>query len=147
MHEIQQKLLRLTKDKNLGQYTLREIGSFIGEKSPQKIKHHLEQLEKRGLIMVNKGKGLIAKASANGASSFLKNAKLLAIPILGSANAGPAQMFAEANVEGYLRVSEVSRERIEDLDGAHRRFDVSGGGLTGTGHRASLLPLIARYPV
>ena len=32
-------------------------------------------------------------------------------------------------------------ERVEDLDGADRRFDVSGGGLTGTGHRASLLPL------
>ena len=38
-------------------------------------------------------------------------------------------------------------EHVEDLDGAYRRFDVSGGGLTGSGHRASLFPLIARYPV
>ena len=38
-------------------------------------------------------------------------------------------------------------ERVEDLDGAHRRFDIAGGGLTGSGHRASLFPLIARYCV
>ena len=38
-------------------------------------------------------------------------------------------------------------ERVEDLDGAHRRFDIAGGGLTGSGHRASVFPLIARYSV
>jgi repressor LexA len=109
MHEIQEKLLRVAREKNLGQYTLREIGSFIGERSPQKVKHHLAQLEKRGLITINKTKGIIEKtqsgSTGTGLGGFLKNAKLLAIPILGSANAGPAQIFAETNIEGYLRVS------------------------------------------
>src|SRR6185503_14000091 len=41
MHELQQKLLRLARQKNLGQYTLREIGAMLDERSPQKIKHHL----------------------------------------------------------------------------------------------------------
>ncbi|HVM76928.1 MAG TPA: S24 family peptidase [Candidatus Paceibacterota bacterium] len=105
MHEIQQKLLALTKDKNLGKYTLREIGAFIGEKSPQKIKHHLQQLEKRGLITINKMKGTIEKTKQGFANGALDGAKLLRIPIVGAANAGPAQIFAETNIEGYLRAS------------------------------------------
>ena len=64
MHEIQQKLLKLAREKNLGQYTLREIGSFIGERSPQKVKHHLQQLEKHGLITINKTKGIIEKTQS-----------------------------------------------------------------------------------
>ena len=38
MHNIQQKLLQVAGKKNLGKYTLREIGAFVGETSPQKIK-------------------------------------------------------------------------------------------------------------
>jgi len=36
---------------------------------------------------------------------LLKGAQLLSIPILGAANAGPANRLAEAHVEGYLRIS------------------------------------------
>lgn len=105
MHKIQQELLRLAQEKNLGQYTLREIGSFVGESSPQKIKHHLLQLEKRGLIKVNKVKGMIEKVRRDWEKSLSGNTKLLTIPILGSASAGPAQMFAETNIEGFLKIS------------------------------------------
>ncbi len=48
---------------------------------------------------------MIEKSEGGWVESVLKNAKLLTIPILGAANAGPAQVFAEANIEGYLRVS------------------------------------------
>jgi SOS-response transcriptional repressor LexA len=105
MHELQQKLLRLADEKNLGQFRLRQIAAMVGEDSPQKIKHHLNQLEQRGLIRVDKSKGVIEKAHEGRVSGFLKTAKLLAIPILGSANAGPATLFAESNIEGYLRIS------------------------------------------
>ena len=66
MHDIQQKLLKLAHEKNLGEYTLREIGGFIRERSPQKIKHHLQQLEKNGLIKINKVKGVIEKTEQGG---------------------------------------------------------------------------------
>ena len=66
MHTIQEKLLKLSETKNLGQMTLREIGSFIGETSPQKVKHHLQQLEKRGLIRIDKKAGIIEKAGKGG---------------------------------------------------------------------------------
>ena len=105
MHELQQKLLKLADEKNLGQYTLREVGAMVGEGSPQKIKHHLNQLEKKGLIRVDRVKGLIEKAQQGWVTGFLKKARLLAIPILGSANAGPATLLAESNIQGYLKIS------------------------------------------
>jgi len=105
MHVLQQKLLRLAREKNLGQYTLREIGAMVDEHSPQKIKHHLNQLEKRGLIRVDRIKGVIEGTQQRSVNGLLKSAKLIAIPILGAANAGPANLLAESNIEGYLRIS------------------------------------------
>ncbi len=105
MHKIQQELLRVAQEKNLGQYTLREIGSFIGETSPQKVKHHLLHLEKKGLLQIDKANGVIRKTKQEWDASLSGRTKLLTIPILGSVNAGPAQIFAEANIEGFLRIS------------------------------------------
>jgi repressor LexA len=105
MHDLQQKLLKIAQEKNLGRYTLREIGAFVGESSPQKIKHHLNQLEKRGLIRIDKIQGVIEKTQQGWVKGLLKDARLIAIPILGSANAGPARLLAETNIEGYLRLS------------------------------------------
>lgn len=105
MHMLQHRLLKLAEEKNLGKFTLREIATMVGEQSPQKIKHHLNQLEKRGLIRVDKGKGLVQKSTQGWVTSLLTNARLLSIPILGSANAGPATLLAEANIEGYLKIS------------------------------------------
>lgn len=124
MHEIQQKLIALARDKNLGKYTLREVGAFIGEKSPQKIKHHLMQLEKKGLVKIDKMKNIIEKTEQGWTKGFLKNAKLLNIPILGAANAGPAQVFADANIEGYLRVS----SRLVQNPSEHRLFALKVSG-------------------
>jgi repressor LexA len=128
MHTIQQKLLAVAEKKNLGNYTLREIGGFVGETSPQKIKHHLQQLEKRGFLHINKMEHTITtikQQSKSSVAGILKNAKLLSIPILGSANAGPAMVFANSNIEGYLRISStlVARPRL-----SHRLFALKVDG-------------------
>ena len=128
MHTIQQKLLVLAEKKNLGNFTLREIGGFVGETSPQKIKHHLQQLEKHGFIHANKMEHTITTTKQQEASTIkgiLKNAKLLSIPILGAANAGPATIFANANIEGYLRISStlLDRPRL-----SHRLFALKVDG-------------------
>jgi len=104
MHKVQQEILRLAQEKNLGQFTLREIGSYIGVTSPQVVKHHLSQLESKGLLKIDKIKGLIKK-TMNEWQSSSGRAKLLNIPILGGASAGPAVMFAETNIEGFLQIS------------------------------------------
>jgi len=128
MHTIQQKLLALAEKKNLGNFTLREIGGFVGETSPQKIKHHLQQLEKHGFIHINKMEHTITTTKQQEKSTvkgILKNAKLLSIPILGAANAGPATIFANTNIEGYLRISStlLDRPRL-----AHRLFALKVDG-------------------
>jgi len=100
MHPIQERILNLSKDKNLGPLNLRKIGLLINEDHPQKIKHHLEQLEKRGLVVYDrenrKLRAIDPESDPNG---------LINVPILGSANCGEATIFADNYIEGYLKVS------------------------------------------
>ncbi len=110
MHPIQQKLLALSATTNLAQIPLREMATRIGltGESPQKIKHHLQQLQRKGLLAIDRSAGTMSRAAAKPTSSKgLVNAgtKLFSIPIVGSANCGPATLFAEQNFEGILRVS------------------------------------------
>ncbi len=110
MHIIQEKLLDLSKQQNLAKLTLREMAKLIGmpSESPQKIKHHLLQLQKKGFISIDRVKGLMATSSSTPgwAKGLLdKTAKLFSIPIVGTANCGPATIFAEPNFEGFLKIS------------------------------------------
>jgi len=101
MHIIQQKLMKLIGTRNLSQLTLRQIGKLIGEKHPQKIKHHLSQLEKRGFVRFNKKRGVLEKIR----QGAIKKTDFFAVPILGSANCGEATIFADESLEGYLKIS------------------------------------------
>lgn len=110
MHPIQQRILELSKRENLARLSLREIASRIGMKdeAPQKIKHHLQQLEKRGFLAIDRIKGVMERASGQPtwAKGLLEStAKVFSIPIVGTANCGPATIFAEENFQGFLRVS------------------------------------------
>ncbi len=106
LHPIQEKLLRLAKNRNISALSLREIGELVGDKSAQKIKHHLQQLEKRGLLKIDRVKGTIEKPQEGWIDGFLEHGKrLLQIPIVGVANCGPAEVLADENILGYLRVS------------------------------------------
>lgn len=100
MHPIQERILNLAKDKNLGPLNLRQIGLLVQEEHPQKIKHHLEQLEKHGLVVYDRN---IRKLKAVDSESFSNG--LINVPILGAANCGEATIFAENYIEGYLKIS------------------------------------------
>jgi len=100
MHPLQKRVLDLTLTKNLANLTLREIGEKIGESHPQKVKHHLSQLFKKGFLKENKSKNLISRVDRN-----QKENLFYSIPVLGAANCGQALSFAEENYEGYLQVS------------------------------------------
>ncbi len=122
MHPIQRKLLALSKSTNLAQITLRQIAVEIGlaGQSPQKIKHHLEQLQRKGLLVIDRSAGTMSSLStkptrSSGALGTATN--LLSIPIVGTANCGPATIFAEQNFEGILRVSGrlIGRARAKGL--------------------------------
>lgn len=101
MHLLQQKLLKISEGTDLTRMSLREIGRLIEEDHPQKVQHHLMQLEKKGLIKFDRGKGIIQRVK----KGMIKNTDLVAVPIFGSANCGPATLLAEENLEGYLKIS------------------------------------------
>jgi repressor LexA len=110
MHQLQEKLLLLINRENLDSLTLREIGEKIGEQYPQKVKHHLNQLEKKGFISVDSKNKTISKKNYQKITS-----PFVSIPIVGMANCGPATIFAEQNVEGYLKVSRKMVPKQTDL--------------------------------
>jgi SOS-response transcriptional repressor LexA len=105
MHIIQKQLLDLiATHADFGSYSLRKIAEMVGATGkPQTAKYHLQQLEKDGLIQMNLEAGIIklvkrgyAKASAS---------PIYSLPVVGSANCGPATIFAEQNVDRYLKIS------------------------------------------
>lgn len=101
MHKTQEQLLTLIDERNIGSLTLREVGNLIGEKLPQKVKHHLTQLQIKGFIIINKKAQTIKRISNKAKQGEL----FLSLPIVGSANCGPAEIFANENIESYLKIS------------------------------------------
>lgn len=110
MHPIQEKLLALSKTENLAKLSLRGMAEKIGmgSESPQKIKHHLQQLQKRGFLALDRTKQTMTTADSKpGWAKGLLDVKsrLFSIPVIGTANCGPATIFAEQNFQGFLRIS------------------------------------------
>jgi len=118
MHQLQEKLLALSKEENLAKLSLREMAEAIGmpQESPQKIKHHLMQLQRKGFLTIDRAKGVMERSSStpDWATGLLnKAARLFSIPVVGTANCGPANIFAEPNFQGFLRVSSKLVRRSE----------------------------------
>jgi repressor LexA len=107
LHPIQSAILDLAQRENLGDLSLREIGRRVGDDSPQKIKFHLAQLEKKGLISIDKVKGVVTRRMPGWASGLLDGttAKLYNLPIYGLASCGPGGIVADQNLEGFLTIS------------------------------------------
>jgi len=101
MHILQEKLLTVSKKNNLAKLSLRQIGQLVGERNPQNVKHHILQLEKNGILKIDR----LNKQMVRTKPGAVGNSKLIALPILGSANCGPAMIYAEQHAEGYLQVS------------------------------------------
>lgn len=101
MHPIQEKLLKIISERNIGNLTLRQIGDLVQESLPQKVKHHLSQLEQKGFITIDSKNQKITRS----ANKVQPTDFLVSIPILGSANCGSATIYADENIEGYLKVS------------------------------------------
>ncbi len=105
MHITQRRLLDLIANrKDLGSLSLRKIAGLIGaEGKPQTAKHHLQQLAKDGLIQMNLEEGVL-RLVKKGYNSANKG-PIYSLPIVGSANCGPATIFAEENIDQYLKIS------------------------------------------
>lgn len=102
MHHLQQKLYELIQLRGLRHFnSLRELGELIGEKHPQKVKHHLLQLEKDDYIKINWDKYRFEPSAFQNEWDSM----IISIPIFGAANCGFPTIFAEENPEGIIMVS------------------------------------------
>ncbi|HET7289946.1 MAG TPA: S24 family peptidase [Thermodesulfobacteriota bacterium] len=108
--------------------------------SPQKIKHHLLQLQKKGFLIIDRAKGMMERTDTkpSWATGLLHKTNLLfSIPIVGTANCGPATIFAEENFQGFLRVSSrlIGRSRPDGLyavkagGSSMNRVNINGGSI------------------
>ncbi len=98
MHQIQQKIISLLRDQGSIPLKYREIGRRIGEKYPQTVKHHLEALFQRGLV-VEQNEFIRLNQTSEAESSFVN------LPFYGMASCGSATALAEDRAEGYIKVS------------------------------------------
>jgi len=106
LHDTQQRILRLSRERNLAILSLREIGDLIGVRSAQIVKHHILQLQKKGLMDKDKSPLAIEMKEPAWAQGVLNKAvRLFTIPVLGWASASPNGVVAEEGVMGYLRAS------------------------------------------
>lgn len=98
MHIFQRNILELTKAGRITNCTLREIGEKIACDHPQQVKHHLFQLQKKGLVNID---------SATGGYTLreVKEKGFFNVPIMGAANCGEALSFADDVAEGFMQIS------------------------------------------
>lgn len=99
MHVIQEGLLRIAAENDITSMKLADLARLLNVTHLQQIKHHREQLVKKGLVRPVENPKEV-KSESLGASMLLR------IPVLGSANAGPASIYADGTVTGYLHVSD-----------------------------------------
>ena len=109
------QLLKIAQKANIKKMGLRQLGRLINESKPehpQTVKYHLAKLDKLGLL---KGKEK-AKKFIN-LNDKKKGSKLFNLPILGFANCGSAEVLAEENIIGYLKISPqlLNRKRQDGL--------------------------------
>lgn len=103
MNKNQQKIVELAKKKNISKMSFREIGRELNIPNPQTVIYHLEQLQKKGLLYFDtKKRQRVAKPKAFVMDNFFN------IPVVGSANCGPAMELAQEDIQGYLKISQRS---------------------------------------
>lgn len=94
MHEIQRKLLDFLQVNNSEALGYNEIGRAIGIDHPQKIKHHLQQLEK---------KGYIRREEKNQTFILLKDpiSDIVFLPLYGLAKCGQRDLNDDGSVDKF----------------------------------------------
>jgi len=99
--DLQKRIIDLAQRQNLYELSLKDIAETLNEKHRQSIKHHLDQLKKKGIIVTDHENKKVIVAEPKG----YKFANLFNLPILGSADCGRATTFAYEKIRGYLKVS------------------------------------------
>lgn len=111
IHPIQNKLLGILPKINFKKMSLRDVALLVDETHPQKIRHHLTQLEKKGLVEINKRTGEVKKTNP----AIKRKDSIVAVPVYGCADCGEATVLAKENLEGYIRVSHKLIGKVKNI--------------------------------
>src|SRR3989338_3962391 len=99
--------------------SLKEIGKHIGAHSPATVHQHLAALVEKGFLEreKNQKRSMTIQPTESIESPYGNTVGLdsISLPIVGSANCGPADIFAEENIEGYLKISKSLLNRRDGL--------------------------------
>ncbi|MBD3247876.1 hypothetical protein GF382_01130 [Candidatus Falkowbacteria bacterium] len=132
MHKTQTKILELARTKDVLNMSLTELKELLDVDHVQKVKHHLDQLKKKGLIYADQK---TKKAKVAEPEAFEIN-EIFNLPIMGMANCGAACELAHESIMGYLKVSPriVNRKKPEGLfvvravgNSLNKAVDIKGG--------------------
>jgi len=118
----QKKVLDFVKKfsaKNEFAPSLKEIGKHIGVSSPATVHQHLTALASKGFLEREKSqpRGMTVQKPELIESPYGNTVGMdsISLPIVGSANCGPAEILAEENIEGYLKISKSLLNRRDGL--------------------------------
>ncbi|PIR55127.1 repressor LexA [Candidatus Peregrinibacteria bacterium CG10_big_fil_rev_8_21_14_0_10_36_19] len=101
--------------------SLDEIAEHFSEflAYPSSAHYHVKKLQEEGLLEkeTNRPRSIALYDDKTIKSPVLtqKGMDAVRIPILGAANAGPATLFAEENIQGYLKISRSQLPRTEGV--------------------------------
>ncbi len=99
--------------------SLEEIRKKFRFVSVSTAHYHLEKLQRAGYIKreLNQPRSMTVQPLESIESPYSSTVGLdsISLPIVGSANCGPADIFAEQNIEGYLKVSKSLLNRRDGL--------------------------------
>lgn len=118
----QKKVLDFVKKfsaKNEFAPSLKEIGKHIGVSSPATVHQHLTALASKGFLEREKSqpRSMTVQTPELIESPYGNTVGMdsISLPIVGSANCGPADIYAEENIEGYLKISKSLLNRRDGL--------------------------------
>jgi repressor LexA len=114
--EVLDFLNKYSKDKGYAP-SLDEIRTHFKLASVSTAHYYVDKLNKEGYLAKtsNQPRSIDISISSPMKSVIHKETEFFSIPILGSASAGIAMMFAEANIFGYLRVAQRDLSRKEGV--------------------------------
>lgn len=133
LSKIQQKILDFARKNDISKMTLTEMNKILKLDHLYKVQYHLEQLKKKNLIYIDSDRKTQKVTESKG---FVVD-NLLNVPILGSANCGPALEFADEQIQGYLKISKrlVNFSKPENLIALRavgeslNKADINGDGV------------------
>lgn len=133
MNENMRKILEFYRKNDIREIGIRETARRLKIANPQTVIYYLKKIERQGWLYYDHNTKTVkpAKNKAFAVDNYFN------IPIVGSANCGPAMELAQEDIKAYLKISQklVDRSRPDGLIAVRavgdslNKANVSGGSI------------------